>query len=137
MQIGPTQKDADALLAFLPFVDQLDHDFQSGSGGGQKSEDGTLTMPYPTYEQKALDFFRLSGQPFWMDTKYNPEQTAKMLDDFLHADEAERAKTEIADLRMITYCVRGERFNDGHWGEMLSSGTITALLKQLAEIRRP
>lgn len=49
------RKDADVLLAFLPFVDQLGHNFQSGSGGGQKSEDGALTMPYPIYEQKVLD----------------------------------------------------------------------------------
>ena len=32
-------------------------------------------------------------------------------------------------------CVRGERFSDGHWAVMLSSGKVVALLKRLRELR--
>lgn len=136
--IDPTKKDADALLAFLPFVDWPGHSFQSGSSGGQTLADGTLTMPYPVYGQGVVDFFRLAGQPCWMNTEYHPGRTAKMLDDFLKADETERAKTDLADFRtMLTYCVQGERFCEGHWAEMLSSGTMSALLKRLAQIQLP
>jgi hypothetical protein len=35
---------------------------------------------------------------------------------------------------MLTYCVRGERFCDGHWGEMIESGIIRNLLERLKEL---
>ncbi|OGL43716.1 MAG: hypothetical protein A2161_13445 [Candidatus Schekmanbacteria bacterium RBG_13_48_7] len=31
---------------------------------------------------------------------------------------------------ILTYCVRGERFCDGHWGAVLESGIIVAVLKR-------
>jgi hypothetical protein len=37
---------------------------------------------------------------------------------------------------MLTYCVRGERFYDGHWEDTLKSGRITALLRRLAVLRQ-
>jgi hypothetical protein len=37
---------------------------------------------------------------------------------------------------MLTYCVRGERFSDGHWAAMLESGRIVALLKRLRALRQ-
>jgi hypothetical protein len=36
---------------------------------------------------------------------------------------------------MLTYCVRGERFCDGHWENLLRSGRVVALLRRLAELR--
>ena len=36
---------------------------------------------------------------------------------------------------MLTYCLRGERFSDGHWAEMLRSGRIVAILKRLRVLR--
>ncbi len=42
----------------------------------------------------------------------------------------------IKDIKtMLTYCVRGERFSDGHWAEMLRSGRIVAILKRLQVLR--
>jgi hypothetical protein len=32
---------------------------------------------------------------------------------------------------MLTYCVRGERFCDGHWAAMLESGRVVAILRRL------
>lgn len=37
---------------------------------------------------------------------------------------------------MLTYCVRGERFSDGHWAEMIENGTIRKLLTRIDELSR-
>jgi hypothetical protein len=36
---------------------------------------------------------------------------------------------------MLTYCVRGERFGDGHWAAMLETGKIVAILQRLRMLR--
>jgi hypothetical protein len=36
---------------------------------------------------------------------------------------------------MLTFCVRGERFSDGHWGEMIEKGYIRKLLGRLNDIK--
>jgi hypothetical protein len=36
---------------------------------------------------------------------------------------------------MLTFCVRGERFSDGHWGEMIEKGYVRRLLERLDEMR--
>jgi hypothetical protein len=36
---------------------------------------------------------------------------------------------------LLTYCVRGERFADGHWAHVLKSGRVTAILRRLAVLR--
>jgi len=47
-------------------------------------------------------------------------------------DETVMSTASIDQIKtMLTYCVRGERFADGHWGEMMASGRITSLLKRL------
>jgi hypothetical protein len=35
---------------------------------------------------------------------------------------------------MLTYCVRGERFCDGHWQVMVEGGYIRSLLERLSEL---
>ena len=36
---------------------------------------------------------------------------------------------------MLTFCLRGERFSDGHWGAMIEQGYIRRLLERLNEIK--
>jgi len=36
---------------------------------------------------------------------------------------------------MLTFCVRGERFSDGHWAAMIEKGYIRRLLERLNEIK--
>jgi hypothetical protein len=35
---------------------------------------------------------------------------------------------------MLTFIVRGERFCDGHWGEMIRNGYVRILLERLKEL---
>ena len=70
-------------------------------------------------------------QSWWCDYNYEPATAAAMLDDatVMATASIDQIKT------MLTYCVRGERFADGHWGEMLASGRITALLRRLVMLQ--
>ena len=36
---------------------------------------------------------------------------------------------------LLTFCVRGERFSDGHWGYVIEKGYIRRLLARLKLIR--
>ncbi|MEI2789718.1 MAG: DUF6508 domain-containing protein [Steroidobacteraceae bacterium] len=36
---------------------------------------------------------------------------------------------------MLTYCVRGERFCDGHWGAQILGAHVRRLLERLVELR--
>jgi hypothetical protein len=36
---------------------------------------------------------------------------------------------------MLTFCVRGERFSDGHWEQMIREGYIRRLLERLNVIK--
>jgi len=52
-----------------------------------------------------------------------PDEMAPTVDDMpLKAAALSQIKT------MLTYCVRGERFSEGFWGEMIERGYIRQLL---------
>ena len=47
-----------------------------------------------------------------------------------------RKSASLAQIKtMLTFCVRGERFCDGHWGAMVSEGRIGAILHRLSKLR--
>ncbi len=51
-------------------------------------------------------------------------------------DEAFIQKSSLAEIKtMLTYCVRGERFCDGHWGAVLESGKLVKILERLEALR--
>ncbi|MHC4621540.1 MAG: DUF6508 domain-containing protein [Planctomycetota bacterium] len=126
-----TKIEIDELLRFLPLFDVPDRDFVESWGGGEKTESGAITIPYPVYPEDVLEFYRLAGQPCWSDYDYVPQQAGRMLQ-----DDALIQRATLAEIRtMLTYCVRGERFGDGHWAAVLESGRIVALLKRLRTLR--
>jgi hypothetical protein len=58
-----------------------------------------------------------------------PDEMAPTVDDMsLKAADLSQIKT------MLTYCVRGERFSEGFWGEMIERGYILRLLERLDEL---
>jgi hypothetical protein len=67
----------------------------------------------------------------WRDYDYNPEDGYQMLQ-----DENSVKMASLPQIKsMLTFCVRGERFSDGHWGEMIEKGYIRRLLERLNEIK--
>ena len=132
MKVEPiTKEQMDELLRFLPLFDVPGRAFFCDWAGGDKSTGGAVTMPYPVYPEDVVEFYRLAGQPWWSDYQYRPGEAAQML-----GDEAYIRRATLDEIKtMLTYCVRGERFSDGHWGVMLEKGKITALLKRLQVLR--
>ncbi|MCJ7453189.1 MAG: DUF6508 domain-containing protein, partial [Steroidobacteraceae bacterium] len=127
----PTQRDIDALVAFLPrlYADGVDpiRDW----GGGEKQADGAYVMPWPEYEDVVKEFFEAAGQDCWIDFKYDPIEAGRMLE-----DEALVRRASLDDIKtMLTYCVRGERFSEGHWAAMIEAGHVRRLLERLEELR--
>jgi hypothetical protein len=126
-----TPENVDELLRFLPGFEDLGQPFVVRWAGGEATEEGAVTMPYPVYAKEVDDFFRLASQECWLDPEYLAVDPARMLDD----DEAIRAATLEQVRAMLTYCVRAERFGDGNWEAFLRSGRVTALLWRLEGLR--
>jgi hypothetical protein len=125
----PTLQEIEALTAYLPrLYAEVFHPVIKWNGGKQK--DGTFTMPYPDYDPLVEEFYRAVSSGGWLDTGYNPEQAYQML-----KDENLVKSASLSQIRtMLTFCVRGERFSDGHWAEMIAQGHIRRLLERLNEI---
>jgi hypothetical protein len=126
----PRTEDIEALTAFLPrlYADGFSP-VRNWNGGRQK--EGSFSMPYPDYHPLVEEFFRTVSGGGWLDSEYNPEQAYRMIQ-----DEALIKTASLAQIRtMLTFCVRGERFSDGHWAEMIEKGYIRRLLERLNVIK--
>ena len=88
-------------------------------------------LPWPAYHPLGMEFFRLLGADDWLDISYNPTTAGQMLvlAGFVEQASLEQIKT------MLTYCVRGEGFSDGHWEEMIEKGHIRGLLTRPKELQ--
>lgn len=123
----PTSAEIDELLAFLPRL------FKEGFKPVEDwhANHDKITFPYPIYHPDVIDFIKVASQEVWCDFKYRPEETSKML-----MDTDLIANASLAQMKtMLTFCVRGERFSDGHWAAMIEHGYLRRLLERLAEIR--
>lgn len=128
----PTLQEIEALLAFLPRLQAQKCGLVQGwHDGSVQTQDAILVSFTPVYSDVVQDFFRIAAGECWMDRDYQPEEAGRMLDDH----EAVRT-ADLAGIRaMLTYCVRGERFCDGHWAAMIRDGHIARLLERLAELK--
>jgi len=127
----PTLQAIEALTAFLPCLDAEGFSPVLGWSGGEKLKDGSFTLPYPNYHPLVKEFFGHVASDGWLDYEYNPEQAYQMLND----ENAIKAASLAQIKTMLTFCVRGERFSDGHWGEMIAKGYIRRLLERLNELK--
>jgi hypothetical protein len=126
----PTLHEIEELTAFLPRLYAEGFSPIDSWSGGEMLKDGSFSMPYPNYNSVVEEFFRVVSSS-WLDYDYNPEQAYQMLRDenFIKTAPLAQIKT------MLTFCVRGERFSDGHWGEMIEKGYLRRLLERLNEIK--
>ncbi|OHB78940.1 MAG: hypothetical protein A2Z25_21430 [Planctomycetes bacterium RBG_16_55_9] len=126
----PTQQEINELVGFLPrlYGEQLTP--IKKWNGGRQGQDGVFIMPGPEYDPVVDEFFRVASKECWADYDYPPEEAGRMLEnpDVIKTADINQIKT------MLTYCVRGERFCDGHWSAMIEGGHVRRLLERLAEI---
>lgn len=127
----PTLQEIEALTAYLPRLYAKGFSPIESWNGGEKQKDGSFTVPYPNYNPLVEEFFRAVSGGGWLDYEYNPDQAYQMLRD---EDLIKRASLSQIQT-MLTFCVRGERFSDGHWGEMIEKGYIRRLLERLNQIK--
>lgn len=98
--------------------------------GGERQEDGAMTMLFPAYDPLVDEFVGLVTSKIGLDTGYSPEQCRARLQ---QPNGIETASLE--EMRaLLTFFVRGERFSDGHWGAMIERGYIRRILDRLAAI---
>jgi hypothetical protein len=130
---APTPEQIEALTSFLPRLYAEGFSPVASWNGGERGKDGSISLPYPTYHPLVEEFFRRVSSDGWLDPGYRPEQAAEMLKD------ESRVKTASLDQirSMLTYCVRGERFSEGHWGQMIERGHIRRLLERLKALQGP
>ena len=127
----PTLREIDELLAFLPQLTVEGLSPIREWRGGEKLPDGAITFPWPAYEGVVREFFEVAGQDCWMDFDYVPQEAGRILE-----GRARVRRASLPEIKtMLTYCVRGERFGEGHWGAMIREGHVRRLLERLEEIR--
>ncbi len=124
----PTRAQIEELVAYLPRLYAEGFEPVLRWHGGKPDAKGVWTLPYPQYNPVVEDFYRLATR--WLDYGYNPEEAAHML-----ATEGFVQNATFAQIKtMLTYCIRGEHFSDGHWAEMIERGHIRRLLERLAQL---
>lgn len=123
----PTHQEMQALVAYLPILYADGFKPVIRWQGGDQDKDGFYRLPWPEYNPVVKEFYRLVASEFWMDYGYRPEEAAKMLGD----DEVIKSASLAQIKTMLTFCLRGERFSDGHWAEMIENGSIRKLLERI------
>jgi hypothetical protein len=126
----PTLQEIEALTVFLPRL-CADGFLPVLSWEGGKQADGTFILPFPNYNPVVEEFFSTVASAGWIDYEYNPEQANQMVQDENLVKTASLSQIKT----MLTFCLRGERFSDGHWAQMIEEGYIRRLLERLQEIR--
>jgi len=127
-----TLTEIDLLTSYLPILYADDFNPIKEWFGGVKNEEGVIQLPYPDYEEAVIDFFRLVSKDCWLDYQYIPHKARQGLENekFVSSASLDEIKT------LLTYCVRGERFCDGHWGAMIEQSYVRQILDRLIVIRK-
>ncbi len=128
---NPTSQEIQELVSFLPVLSAEGFTPVTKWSGGSENSDGVITMTFPEYDDAVKAFMKAASCECWADYDYQSKVAAKMLKnkDVIETADMDRIKT------MLTFCVRGERFCDGHWEKMIQEGHVIRLLQRLTELQ--
>ena len=125
----PTARDIENLLAFLPKLHV--EGFTPIKSVHSKDEDGEIVaFPSAEYDEVVKEFMDQIRRDCWYDYGYVPADVEK----FIESEEAIKAATLPQIRAMLTYVLRGERFNDGWWGRMIEGGYVRRILERLGAL---
>lgn len=128
----PSLTEIDQLTAYLPILYADGYKPVKEWHRGVKNKDGVMQVPYPDYNEAVVQFFRLASQDCWLDYHYDPQVAGEVL-----RNEKAVASASLDEIKtLLTYCVRGERFCDGHWGAMIEDGYVRQILERMIELRK-
>lgn len=125
----PNGRDMDELLQFLPVFGS--RGFAHIDKWNGLSKDDFTIFPYPNYNEDVNKFIDIAIQERWTDHEYGYKNVLEMIEDESFIQNASLSEV----VSMITYIIRGERFVDGHIGEMIRTGKLPSILNRLSEIR--
>jgi hypothetical protein len=126
--VEPSSDDIEALLELLPRLLELEGEYVTGWAAARMG-DGTASRS-PIYPCAVTEFFYVASHPCWRDDAYDAKAA-----EALARDRAHLSRAGLGEVRaMLTWCVRGERAREGHWGAVLEDGTVFAILARLQEL---
>jgi hypothetical protein len=129
----PTEADLAAVAGFLAEIEQIETKPAEWNGG--KQSDGSIQMPFVTYEPAAARLLRALYSHkvviLGFDWTSWREEARRFLD-----PAAVRAASLVEVRRLLTLHARQDRFVEGHFADMISSGHVSALLRRLGELTR-
>ena len=115
-----TKTEIERLLEFQSNFSQPD--FKTVRGGG---------FGYVDYAPEVENFYRLVSLSHWCDYHYKPSLVEEVIFNPEYISQANLFQIK----SLLTYCQRGERFCDGHHGDMIKNGVIGRILKRLTVIK--
>lgn len=129
----PTLPEFDELLAYLPvFSARGFRPIRRWIGGNRnKTDGGTMIMPWPEYDEAVIRFFSAAARDCWSDHNY----ASKRMDEAIRDPRMVACATMQEIKSMLTWCVRRERFCDGHWATAIEDGYINNILQRLQALR--
>lgn len=92
----------------------------------ERGEDPVISWAsgYPEYRPEVMNLVRVASRPFWNDKDY-PKHVPRTI------DEATIADADLPLMRaLMTSFQRLERFSDGHWASMISSGKALMMFRR-------
>ena len=111
-------------------------DFDAGELVGGQQEDGTLVLPWWQASEDVIEFEQdvyESGAVLWgFDWMSWDEETLQLIDD----PEVLRSADLLTCRKLLTTHVRANRFSEGHLAEVIGSGHVAAVLRQVADLVR-
>ena len=128
----PSLVEIEQLTDFLPILYAEGYKPIKEWFGGNKNKDGVIQLPFPEYDEAVIQFFRLASEDYWLDYQYKPYEAKRFLENGKAVASASLDEIKTT----LTFCVRGERFCDGHWGAMIEHGYIRQILERLIVIRQ-
>ena len=123
----PSKGDIQELIAFLPVFAEEGFDPIIKWGGGEVDPSDAHTFPWPVYQPAVEQFFRLAGREPWCDFDYAAKNVPVLLQEpgYIEGCSVDEIKT------VLTFCVRGERLCDSHWGGVIREGLVQRILERL------
>jgi hypothetical protein len=126
----PTKQDIEILVGFLSRLYAPGFEPVKLRQGGAQNKEGVIMEPWIEYVDIVDIFFKTAAQDCWSDNEYTPGDAGEMLEDERFIKNASLSQVRT----MLTYCVRGERFFNGHWEVMIKQGKVRSLLERLKVI---
>ena len=127
----PAPEEIERLVSFLPILNGDGFNSVREWHGGVSREDGIIELPGPEYDEAVLQFFRVVESEIWTDPHYVSKNIGRMLNE--NPEVIESADIDLLK-SVMTWCVRGERFAEGHWAAVIESGIIRRILERLSTI---